>query len=153
MTLSDLHIICCKPLSGLTVLHCLAFGGIPQYIFETQIADVDGSDGETAMGSTSQKPLKTILRDHWRGLLGAGLYCALLNGVRNTWMVALPLRGHHIGLSKMGIGDSVAWYRACYDDSCRLGAKQRTWQLRSFLEGKSKACLTKFGVKNLLQEL
>jgi len=76
-------------------------------------ADVDGSDGETAMGSTSHIPLKTILRDHWRGLLGAGLYCALLNGVRNTWMVALPLRGHHIGLSKLGIGASVAWYRAC----------------------------------------
>lgn len=36
LTLSDLHIICCKPLSGLTVLHCFAFGGIPQYIFETQ---------------------------------------------------------------------------------------------------------------------
>ena len=74
---------------------------------------MDVSDGETATGSTSHIPLKTILRDHWRGLLGAGLYCALLNGVRNTWMVALPLRGHHIGLSKLGIGASVAWYRAC----------------------------------------
>eukprot|EP00435_Cladocopium_sp_Y103_P070633 s625_g35.t1 len=75
-------------------------------------ADLDGADSE-ALAAAPNVPLMRVLRDHWRGLLGAGLYCAMLNGIRNTWMVALPLRGHHIGLSKLGIGASVAWYRAC----------------------------------------
>lgn len=79
-------------------------------------ADLDSADGEStaSMASTPQNiPLARVLRDNWRGLLGAGLYCALLTGIRNTWIVALPLRGHHIGLSKIGIGVSVAWFRVC----------------------------------------
>ena len=57
--------------------------------------------------------LRAVLRAHWRSLVGAGIYCAMLTGIRNTWMVALPLRGHHIGLSKVGIGLAVAGFRAC----------------------------------------
>ncbi|CAK9046227.1 unnamed protein product [Durusdinium trenchii] len=74
-------------------------------------ADVELQDSGAA--APQDVSLRAIVRDHWRGLLGAGLYCAMLNGFRNTWMVSLPLRGHHIGLSKMGIGASVAWYRGC----------------------------------------
>ena len=69
-----------------------------------------------AGGNTERRPtitLPAVLRGHWRSLLGAGFYCALLTGIRNTWMVALPLRGHHIGLSKVGIGITVAGFRAC----------------------------------------
>ena len=71
------------------------------------------ADEELQEGTAEVMPLRLILREHWRGLLGAGLYCAMLNGVRNTWMVALPLRGRHIGFSKVGIGATVAWYRGC----------------------------------------
>ena len=72
------------------------------------------SAGEETEGAAAEvMPLRLILREHWRSLLGAGLYCAMLNGVRNTWMVALPLRGRHIGLSPLAIGASVAWYRGC----------------------------------------
>ena len=73
------------------------------------------AQGDT-MGTAPRVPSPTlcaVLREHWRSLLGAGLYCALLTGIRNTWMVALPLRGHHIGLSKVGIGITVACFRAC----------------------------------------
>ena len=114
LTLTDLHInICASHCEASLSFAALLLVASHSIYLRRKSADVDVSDGETATGSTSHIPLKTILRDHWRGLLGAGLYCALLNGVRNTWMVALPLRGHHIGLSKLGIGASVAWYRAC----------------------------------------
>ncbi|CAK9046240.1 unnamed protein product [Durusdinium trenchii] len=53
-------------------------------------ADVELQDSGAA--APQDVSLRAIVRDHWRGLLGAG---------------------HHIGLSKMGIGASVAWYRGC----------------------------------------
>ncbi|CAE8700310.1 unnamed protein product, partial [Polarella glacialis] len=56
--------------------------------------------------------LASVLRLHWRSLSGAGVYCALLSGCRNTWMIALPLTAHSIGLSKVGIGLTVAAGRA-----------------------------------------
>lgn len=78
------------------------------------------NEGTATTNSTRSPPRPTqtlslfgVLGAHWRSLVGAGLYCAMLTGVRNTWMVALPLRGHHIGLSKVGIGVAVAGFRAC----------------------------------------
>ncbi|CAJ1393180.1 unnamed protein product, partial [Effrenium voratum] len=76
-------------------------------------SEVDDAPSERSDGEGRDTSLRAVLRENWRGLLGAGLYCAMLNGIRNTWMVAVPLQAHHIGLSKMGIGGVVAWYRAC----------------------------------------
>ena len=101
---------CCFSQASLSFTAMLLIASHSLYL-RRKSADLDG-DGE-APAAPANVPLMRVLRDHWRGLLGAGLYCAMLNGIRNTWMVALPLRGHHIGLSKLGIGASVAWYRAC----------------------------------------
>mmetsp|Transcript_14805 Transcript_14805/g.33557 ORF Transcript_14805/g.33557 Transcript_14805/m.33557 type:complete len:446 (+) Transcript_14805:80-1417(+) len=81
----------------------------------TSEPDSPTGSGTPASNGGPSRPsvtLSAVLRDHWRSLVGAGLYCAMLNGIRNTWMIALPLRGHAIGLSKIGIGMSVAGYRA-----------------------------------------
>lgn len=103
---------CCFSQASLSFTAMLLITSHSLYL-RRKSADLDG-DGEALTASApANVPLMRVLRDHWRGLLGAGLYCAMLNGIRNTWMVALPLRGHHIGLSKLGIGASVAWYRAC----------------------------------------
>jgi len=57
--------------------------------------------------------LRQVASQNWRELLGAGGYCAILSGCRNTWNVALPLQAHNLGLSKASIGLVVAIFRCC----------------------------------------
>ena len=98
---------------------CLSFSAllaVASHSLYMRRKNVDGdctTEGSQATSVVGDVSLRAILREHWRGLLGAGVYCAMLLGIRNTWNVCLPLRGHHIGLSKIGIGISVAWYRLC----------------------------------------
>ena len=67
-------------------------------------------------GNSAQIPgvgLGVVLQEHWRALAGAGVFCTLLSGIRSTWVVALPLCGHYVGLSKVAIGCALAVQRAC----------------------------------------
>eukprot|EP00443_Scrippsiella_acuminata_P102766 CAMPEP_0115603626 /NCGR_PEP_ID=MMETSP0272-20121206/16521_1 /TAXON_ID=71861 /ORGANISM="Scrippsiella trochoidea, Strain CCMP3099" /LENGTH=506 /DNA_ID=CAMNT_0003039147 /DNA_START=28 /DNA_END=1549 /DNA_ORIENTATION=- len=52
-----------------------------------------------------------VARQNWRSLIGAGGYCAMLRGCRNTWLVALPLHGLDLGMSLQNIGLAVAIFR------------------------------------------
>mmetsp|Transcript_33602 Transcript_33602/g.96413 ORF Transcript_33602/g.96413 Transcript_33602/m.96413 type:complete len:514 (+) Transcript_33602:87-1628(+) len=73
-----------------------------------------GGGRRSGRGASSSAPsigLRTVARQHWRTILGAGGYCALVNGVRQTWVIALPLQAHSLGLSKEHIGFLVAWFR------------------------------------------
>ena len=91
---------------------CLTFSAFLLILFHSLY--LHKSVDEKAQSVTAEEiPLRLILQEHWRGLLGAGLYCSMLNGFRDTWNVAVPLRGRHIELSKVGIGASVAWSRTC----------------------------------------
>lgn len=65
--------------------------------------------------------LWTVARQNCRGLFGAGLYCAALNGLRSTWAIALPLQAISMGFSKQNIGLAVAFSRA-FDVTMTLSA-------------------------------
>lgn len=78
-----------------------------QGVNRTVVRQPAGSDG---LG------LRDVAKRHWRELLGAGIYCGLLSGCRNTWMLLLPLQAHRLGLSKQGIGLAVALVRGV--DAC-----------------------------------
>lgn len=73
-----------------------------------------GGERRSGRGGSSSAPymgLRTVARQHWQTILGAGGYCALVNGVRQTWVIALPLQAHSLRLSKEEIGFLVAWFR------------------------------------------
>jgi len=79
-----------------------------------------GTNGGSGSGSRSGPAngvapigLRTVMRQEWRSFVGAGLYSAMLNGIRGSWNMALPLHGHQLGLSKQTIGFVVACFRGC----------------------------------------
>eukprot|EP00928_Gymnodinium_smaydae_P032162 TRINITY_DN23366_c0_g2_i1.p1 TRINITY_DN23366_c0_g2~~TRINITY_DN23366_c0_g2_i1.p1 ORF type:complete len:470 (-),score=58.72 TRINITY_DN23366_c0_g2_i1:296-1681(-) len=49
-----------------------------------------------------------VLKASWYPLATAGVYCLMLNGCRQTWLIVLPLQCKAIGLTKMDIGAWVA---------------------------------------------
>lgn len=114
--------------AGLTGAALMLIGCHDQFLEPTRRS---GTTGTTLGTSSSQSgaverasrtadlPLVEVVRGNWRSLFGAGGYCAILSGLRNTWAVALPLQGHTIGLSKTHIGFSVAAFR-CIDASVTL---------------------------------
>eukprot|EP00928_Gymnodinium_smaydae_P016523 TRINITY_DN16212_c0_g1_i1.p1 TRINITY_DN16212_c0_g1~~TRINITY_DN16212_c0_g1_i1.p1 ORF type:complete len:434 (-),score=45.67 TRINITY_DN16212_c0_g1_i1:44-1345(-) len=55
--------------------------------------------------------LHVVAKEYARDFIGAGGYCSMLVGLRNTWLILLPLHTASVGLSKQSIGLAVALVR------------------------------------------